>query len=313
MNYLACHCPHCDQKLEYPDDAGGQVVACPNCRGEMALPTRPEAQSFLGLLSAKLQEVRQSREGKRTLKAVLLEVVADGVLTASEMAQVGGALAETGLTAEDIRPWRKELFAQAVRSLDTHGADLGRLAGIRAIQSYLGLSDHEIGDEHARLQRCELLAVIREQGPPPVRAAHLVTRSGEQVYWVERARLFEEKFVSRRYEGGSQGVSIRVMKGVSFRLGSHRGRLVSDTATLPVSDGEFIVTSQRLVFRGSAKSFETKFKNLLDVCNHVDGIVFSEANRQKQRRVQYLSPNGDAVAEVLSYALARHAAESLSI
>ncbi len=90
------------------------------------------------------------------------------------------------------------------------------------------------------------------------------------------------------------------MKGVSFRVGAHSGQLVTDTADVPVSDGEFIITSQRLIFRGNSKSFDTKYEKLLEMHNHIDGIYYSETNRQKQKKIQYLQPNGDIIVEILS-------------
>lgn len=300
MNYLACSCPHCEQKLEFPEDGCGQVIACPNCKGDMTLPPKPEKQSFLKLLSGKISEMRQDATDKSKLKSVLMDVVADGVLTIEEIEQVRQVMSEKGLTFDDISRWRKELLRHAVEALDTHGVSLSRLAGIRSIQSFLDIPNSDIPKENARLQRCETLAQIRERGPQPIAVSNVILRKGEQAYWAQPARLYEEKIVSRRYEGGSRGVSIRVMKGVSFRVGAQRGQFVADTADVPVSEGEFIVTSQRLIFRGNSKSFDTKYEKLLDVQNHIDGIYFSETNRQKQRKVQYLQPNGDIIVEILS-------------
>lgn len=210
-------------------------------------------------------------------------------------------MAETGLTSDDISRWRKELLHHAIEALDTHDVSLERLMGIRAIQTFLQVPNSDIPNEWARLQRCETLARIREHGPQPIAVMNVILRKGEQAYWAQPARLYEEKIMSKRYEGGSHGMSIRVMKGVSFRVGAHRGQLVTDTADAPVSDGEFIITSQRLIFRGNSKSFDTKFEKLLEVQNHINGIYFSETNRQKQRKIQYLQQNGDIIVEILSY------------
>lgn len=94
MNCLACHCPHCQQKLEYPEDGGGQVIPCPNCQGEMTLPPKPEKKSFLGPLSGKISQMRQNSADKNKLKSVLMDVVADGVLTSEEIEQVRKAMAK---------------------------------------------------------------------------------------------------------------------------------------------------------------------------------------------------------------------------
>jgi hypothetical protein len=36
--FLKCECPQCDQHIEYPAEAAGQIVACPNCSTPIELP-----------------------------------------------------------------------------------------------------------------------------------------------------------------------------------------------------------------------------------------------------------------------------------
>ena len=72
--------------------------------------------------------------------------------------------------------------------------------------------------------------------------------------------MAEEKVISRKYQGGSQGMSFRVMKGVSYRVGGHRGHITSETGVVAVSDGELILTNNRVIFRGDKKSFTSKIR-----------------------------------------------------
>ena len=38
MAEISFACPHCNQKLEAPDDMAGQTVECPACQKPMAVP-----------------------------------------------------------------------------------------------------------------------------------------------------------------------------------------------------------------------------------------------------------------------------------
>ena len=305
MNYLLCTCPHCQQNIEYSDDDSDRVIECPSCQGQMTLPPRPEKQSFVGMLTTRIKEARHTAANKSLLKSVLMEVVADGVLTEDEITRVHQVMAETGLTQQDIARWRFDLFGRAMRAIETDGFNSGRIAGVRSIQSFLGIHNNEIPNEDAKLRRWEYLAYIREHGPVAISVSNVVLKGDESPFWSQPAVLYEEKVVDRRYEGGSRGASIRVMKGVSFRVGAHRGHVVTDTADVSVCNGDFIITSQRLIFRGDSKSFDTKYQNILDIRNFNDGIYYTERNKQKPRKIEYAQTNGDIIMEILSRMLSQ--------
>ena len=86
---------------------------------------------------------------------------------------------------------------------------------------------------------------------------------GEKAYFVVDAQLLEERVVGRQYQGGSHGVSFRIMKGVSYRVGASRGRSVPVRGVVPVSTGCFCITSQRLIFAGNVKSFAVDRRKIL--------------------------------------------------
>ncbi len=96
-------------------------------------------------------------------------------------------------------------------------------------------------------------------------------------------------------------MSFRIVKGVSFRVGAHRGQLVSETGNVPVSSGRLVITDRRLIFQADRKTFAADFEKIIDVQPAPDGIRFSESNRQKPRLVLYEQPNGEFVCEVLSH------------
>jgi hypothetical protein len=74
----------------------------------------------------------------------------------------------------------------------------------------------------------------------------LIFKKGELVHYGSAAVLREDRVVSLGYQGGSQGVSIRIMKGVSYRVGTHRGHIVKENQLVQTSAGVLIITNQRL-------------------------------------------------------------------
>lgn len=146
---------------------------------------------------------------------------------------------------------------------------------LKRIQQLLRLRDNQLGILASQIARAEALGRIDAGMPPEVTNPPINLQSGEKTHLVVSAQLLEERVVGRRYEGGSHGVSFRVMKGVSYRVGASRGRSVSVRGIVPVSSGWFCITNQRLVFSGNAKSFTVDRKKVLSTQIHSDGITIS--------------------------------------
>lgn len=73
------------------------------------------------------------------------------------------------------------------------------------------------------------------------------------------------------YEGGSRGVSIRVMKGLSFRVGNHRGELVKKDV-LERTNGKIYLTSKKIVFTAVKNSSIINYKDIINL-NVVDDML----------------------------------------
>jgi peptidoglycan hydrolase-like protein with peptidoglycan-binding domain len=146
---------------------------------------------------------------------------------------------------------------------------------LKEIQGLLRLSDSDMGDVAGRVARAEALGRIDAGILPEVTNPPVNLQFGEKAYLAVGAQLLEERVVGRRYQGGSRGVSIRIMKGVSYRVGASSGTSVSVRGVVPVSVGNFCITSHRLVFSGNAKSFAFDRKKILSTKVHSDGITIA--------------------------------------
>jgi hypothetical protein len=76
-------------------------------------------------------------------------------------------------------------------------------------------------------------------------------------------------------------MSFRVMKGVSYRVGSFRGRSVEIGRSIEVADsGTLFVTSHRVVYTGLRKSVEVPYPKMLDLNVYTDAVQFHVSGRQ---------------------------------
>lgn len=94
----------------------------------------------------------------------------------------------------------------------------------------------------------------------------------EQLIWCFRnVPCFEEK-IYKSYVGQSQGVSVRVMKGVYYRVGSSRGYPVETSKTEQIDTGMLGITTQHIYFAGSRKSFRIPYKKVVSFTPYADGL-----------------------------------------
>ena len=253
----------------------------------------------------KYKDAKQKTLNKKEFKEAFLKAASDGKITPDEIAELDKKKSDLGLTEEDVKQMKAEVYTVAFSAAKSDKQITKEEENeLQRIQTYLGLGDDEVHHDKKELARLRLLNEIQQGNMPTITVANLVTQKGEKVYWVEPVIMAEEKVIRRRYEGGSQGMSFRIMKGVSYRVGGHRGHITSEIGVVAVSEGEMVITSKRVVFRGDKKSFASKLDNILDIQLFTNGFQFSENNKSKPRLLKFKQEgNHDIIGAVLSYAI----------
>ncbi len=122
-------------------------------------------------------------------------------------------------------------------------------------------------------------------------ASPILLKKGEFLILIlENAGLVELGRGRGTYQGGSQGVSIRITKGVYYRVGGHRGTFVPGPETLKIVDqGTAAITNQRVVFQGAGKTREWLFSKLIGLDHDpTKGIsMIHVSNRQRASGLAY--------------------------
>lgn len=116
-----------------------------------------------------------------------------------------------------------------------------------------------------------LLNALEKGSLPIINNVSIVVQKNEVAHWQINATLLTPKTITTGYTGGSRGVSIRVMKGVSYRIGSSRSTPIRESVTIRNS-GVLVVTNKRIIFAGSGKSFSIGYKQLLSFDPYSNGI-----------------------------------------
>jgi hypothetical protein len=97
-------------------------------------------------------------------------------------------------------------------------------------------------------------------------------QKGESLVWVFPSATYYEQRVRTHYEGGYQGVSFRVAKGVYYRVGGFKGHPVSTTTMVNLGQGTLGITDKHIYFAGPSKSFRVKYDKIVSFNAYSDGI-----------------------------------------
>ncbi len=104
-----------------------------------------------------------------------------------------------------------------------------------------------------------------------VETSILFARNERPLYAFENIAFLQER-VKSSFVGGGAGVSFRVAKGVYLRTGAFKGQPIKTAEIQNIDEGELVITSQNIYFRGNVKSFKIELKKIINIEAFSDGI-----------------------------------------
>ena len=129
---------------------------------------------------------------------------------------------------------------------------------------------------------------------PTMKTDNIILSKGEECHFAERAILVKEK-VSKRYEGRSNGVSIRLSKHVTYRTGQNKGKPVEEI-TQEKTKGLVYVTNKRIIFMADKNAFDKKYSSLTGCAPFSNAIKLQFGTKTFTLMV----PDGGAISSVIT-------------
>lgn len=140
------------------------------------------------------------------------------------------------------------------------------------------LSQSEL-DRNGALTKTAKAAILRDvlNGVIPQRMSvdgnlPINFQKGEQIAWAFSGSKYLEDKTRRQYVGRSQGASIRIMKGVYYRVGAFKGHAVEHTDRVHIDTGWVVVTNKNIYFAGPRKSVRLPYAKIVSFEPFSDGI-----------------------------------------
>jgi hypothetical protein len=97
-------------------------------------------------------------------------------------------------------------------------------------------------------------------------------QKSEVVIWAFENVDYYEQQTRTQFQGRSQGVSIRIAKGLYYRTGVFKGNPVKISEMKYLGAGLVALTNKNIYFSSSAKSFKVPYNKILTLDPYEDGI-----------------------------------------
>jgi hypothetical protein len=225
---------------------------------------------------AALEEAVNARYG-----LAIREAVADGKATADERDRLERLAAGLRLS-EQARAKLNKLHVEeyASRQAKVIGADQRaspeELQQLDQLGAALGVDIQLDSSTTATLARYHHLWLI-ENGQPRPMSVDIALQKGEEAYFMTAARWAElrTKTVQVSYSGPT--ASIRIMKGVRWRVGTITPHRITEEQFTVLDSGRLYITNKRVIFRGAKRNVALPLKALLGIRVFADGIQLEKA------------------------------------
>ncbi len=170
----------------------------------------------------------------------------DGILTASEQQHIEDFAAKIGISISNL----------PAKYRDSDIAKVGQYAVLRDLQN-------------------GIYRVCNIQYP-------VILAKNENVLWVYNGVSMYMEKIERETVGRSRGFSLRVCKGVTYRVGQFKGQSIEHSRMNLEGNGALIVTNKNLFFCSQQKNSKVPFNKIIGITPYSDGIeVHKDGNAKR--------------------------------
>ncbi len=97
-------------------------------------------------------------------------------------------------------------------------------------------------------------------------------QKNETLIWLFNNVDYYEQRITTHFEGHSQGVSVKLAKGLYYRAGAFRGNPVKTNELVPADSGLLGATNKYIYFSGSTKKFRVNYEKIIEFTSYEDGV-----------------------------------------
>jgi hypothetical protein len=170
-----------------------------------------------------------------------------------------------------------------------------------SLKQKLELTDAEIAHTIADIDHAKSLARLYAQPLPVEKSCEIILKKNEVCHFSSSTDLIEERRKSH-YVGGTQGVSVRIAKGLSYRVGGFKGERVTEDYNEITDTGMLYITNKRIVFAGKKKNISYTLTSIASINRFTNAIQFKKENEAKPK---YFGTNDHQIIDKLYVIVSR--------
>lgn len=168
--------------------------------------------------------------------------------------------------------------------------------------SFVETKMEKIREDVAVKKRIHDIKTARSLAPIEV---DILLKRKEEAYFHTHTTFYEER-TKRHYKGGSKGTSIRVAKGLSFRVGGTKGEAVNEDYLKEIDSGDLFITNKRIVFGGISKNWQIALAKLLRCQNlRIDGALSLSLSTETTTKKKYITLADETEVSVIKALIQR--------
>ena len=110
-------------------------------------------------------------------------------------------------------------------------------------------------------------------------------QKAETLIWLFPSVKYYEDRSRRQYVGTNHGVSVRIAKGIYYRVGAFNGHPIETTETIFVAEGPLGITNKHIYFSGGARSFRIRHDKVVTIQPYDDGVALHRDAQTAKRQI----------------------------
>ncbi len=207
----------------------------------------------------------KKREGKNKYKSKIQEFVSDWELNIAEKKELKKIAEEYKLDDIDLSELHRMASSTAFKNIiSDERITEEEKKNLQELVNYFWIELKDFNFDQKAFNKYYTLSLIDKWTLPEIKEHNLdiIFKKWEVLHWACAGSLKKYKRITNKINYGGLGASIKIMKGVRYRVGSTNVS-TSSTEHLMIEDvGTFWLTNERIWFKWSRKNFTFAYEKI---------------------------------------------------
>jgi tellurite resistance protein len=263
-------------------------------------------QRSLGMSDAEMDQAREA-VSRAVYSSALNEAIADGEFSRSEQHSLDALASALSLNETERLKISREPLAEALKKVLGDAVADRRVSPAEQTRLYQLAARLGAGEEYSRaigpqLNKFILLWRIENEALPVI-SVRINLQKGEVCHCQFAARWLEMRTRTVRTYRTGPVASIRIVKGLHYRIGSYQTHRVTAEELKQIDAGTAYITNKRLIFDGQSKNSTIRHSAVIALQPYSDGVGVEKGTGRSP--VMVTSDDAEIITTIYSEALNR--------